>query len=252
MENTIRTDELYHYGRKGMKWYQNIFTKGKNKGGSKSDQEDETPEQKKERILKSRSARALYDNADMFTTNELNNAYQRLVLEQNIRNLAPAEVSRGQKFVNKFNSSGKNVHDVFETSSKLYNDAAKLYNTFLKGDGDPLPLIKDNDKKSADNKPKDNKSKESKPDNSKSDKTKSADSDKSKSSDNPADTSDKKVHTGTVQGEGTSKRKEKSSPVVDVDLSDVTVSEVSRSSTTLMGSSYVDNLLGYTEKRDDD
>lgn len=247
-------NELYHDGRKGMQWGKHIFcgpkcTKHGSKGKKGKKQEEETTEQKKERIIKSRSARALYENADLFTTQELNSAYNRLMLENNIKNLAPAEVSKGQRFVNKFNSSGKNIHDVFETSSKLYNDAAKVYNTFLKGDGDPLPLIKDNDKKSQDNKTKNNK-----PNDSKSDKGK--DSDKSSESETKADKqqssgNSEKVHTGTVQGEGTSKRKEKSTPSVDIDFEDVSMSSASKSSTTLLGTSYIDNLLE-TEKRDDD
>ena len=260
MENNVHTDELCHAGRKGMRWGQHIFCgpdcdKHGSKGKKGKKQEEETTEQKKERILKSRSARALYDNADLFTTQELNSAYNRLMLENNIKNLAPAEVSKGQRFVNKFNSSGKNIHDVFETSSKLYNDAAKIYNTFLKGDGDPLPLIKDNDKKNPDNKAKNNK-----PNDSKSDKGKDADksdkTDKSTGSETKADKkqssdSSEKVHTGTVHGEGTSRRKEKEAPIIDVDFEDVSVSDVPKSITDL-GRDYIAGLLEAPKKRDDD
>lgn len=159
MEN-IRPDELYHYGRKGMKWYQNIFTSGKKARTNRKRRkalekaretkkqkavEAETVAAKKERILKSRSAKELYDNAHLFTDQELQSAYNRLTLERNIKNLAPAEVSRGQQYVDSVNLKGRNIHDLVETSSKIYNDAAKVYNTFFKGDGKPWPMYGNND-----------------------------------------------------------------------------------------------------------
>ena len=159
MEN-IRPDELYHYGRKGMKWYQNIFTSGKKvrtnrkrrKALEKAREtkkqkavEAETVAAKKERILKSRSAKELYVNAHLFTDQELQSAYNRLNLERNIKSLVPAEVTKGQQFVNSTNLTGKNVHDLMETGSKVYNDAAKVYNTFFKGDGKPWPIYGNND-----------------------------------------------------------------------------------------------------------
>lgn len=232
-------NELYHYGRKGMKWYQNIFTKNKGKSSkSKSDPEDETPEQKKERILKSRSAKALYDNADLFTDKELNDAYNRLVLERNIKNLAPAEVSKGQKFVNKFTSVGDNTHKVFDTGSKLYNDAAKVYNTFFKGDGDPLPLLKDNDKKS-ENKP-DNKKAANKVDDKKTDKSDNSKSNKTEAAD------------GDVVGEGTSGKtvkpnKPTSPETFDAEWRDVSVTDIATDNRTTAGQRYIDYLLEHEE-----
>lgn len=232
------SDELYHDGRKGMKWGQHIFCgphcsehgKSGKRGKKKQTVEEETPEQKKERILKSRSAKALYDNADLFTTQELNDAYSRLVLERNIKSLAPAEVSKGQQFVNKFTSTGDSVHKVFDTGSKLYNDTAKVYNTFFKGDGDPMPLIKDNDKKP------ENKKTNNKADDKKSDKHDNSKPDKSKTND------------GEVVGEGTSGKtvkpnKPTSPETVDAEWTNVSVRDISTDNRTVAGQKYIDYLL---------
>lgn len=244
-------NELYHDGRKGMKWGKHIFCgphcseHGKSgKRGKKQQSEEETPEQKKERILKSRSAKELYDNADLFTTQELNNAYTRLVLERNIKSLAPAEVSKGQQFVDKFTKTGDNAHKVFDTSSKLYNDAAKVYNTFFKGDNDPLPLIKDNDKKSNDQNNSNNKKTDKKADGKSQDK-KSDKPDESKS--NKTET-----HDGDVVGDGTSGKTAKATKpttpeIIDADWNDVTVSDLSTSNSVSVGKEYVDYLLDYTD-----
>ena len=154
MDNTT----LQHYGVLGMKWgvrkssYNSSGSKRKRKG-KKSTSEDEKSlsiEERKAKILKSRSAKDLYKNADLFTTQELQNAYNRLVLERNINSLSPKEVSKGQAFIDKSTKIGNNMHSVFDVSSKLYNDTAKVYNTFFRGDSDPWPIIKDNDGKKKD------------------------------------------------------------------------------------------------------
>ena len=168
----LPVSDLMHHGIKGMKWgvrrYQNkdgtLTAAGKKRQAKLEERRDkldgklnklnskkrelglETPEEKKERILKSRSAKALYDNADLFTDAELQKAYNRLTLENNVKNLAPKEVSKGQKFVDKYNTTGKNINDVIETTGKLYNSAAKVYNTFFKGEGKPWPTFGQNDK----------------------------------------------------------------------------------------------------------
>ena len=169
-------NELYHYGRKGMKWYQNIFSKdkGSNKSsGKKNGKKEETAEERKARIeakkkevLNSRSAKALYDNAQLFTTQELQAAYGRLQLERNIKNLQPTETSKGKQFVEKAIDLGKLTTKALETGRDLYNETAKLYNTFSKsGREKPLPIIKDNDnqnKPSKGEKGNDNQNKSSK------------------------------------------------------------------------------------------
>lgn len=148
MDNYEHSDVLYHYGRKGMKWYQNIFGK-KNKGKASEPEKEMTIEERKTAVLRSRSASELYKNADLFSDRELNVAYQRLCLEKNIANLEPKQASRGERFVDGTNKWGQKIHNLYTNGSNLYNDVAKLYNTFLKGGKSPLPIIRDNDKKVA-------------------------------------------------------------------------------------------------------
>lgn len=108
----------------------------------KKDALGETVEAKKERILASRSAKELYENADLFTTNELNAAYLRLNLERNIKNLEPATVSKGETFVSNMIKAGDTTSRVLETGSRVYNNVAKIYNSMLgNSNGKTLPLI---------------------------------------------------------------------------------------------------------------
>lgn len=125
MENYNREDVLYHYGRLGMKWYQNIFTKGKNKGQQQAKKEEESPEQKKERILKSHSAKEIYNNKDLFTDKEIQDAYNRLNNEKNIKNLIPEDVSRGQKFIDDYANMSKNIKTIVDSSDDLYKSYQK-------------------------------------------------------------------------------------------------------------------------------
>lgn len=189
----MESNYLIHYGIKGQKWgirrYQNpdgsltsagrkrysdsggirsavskvknaVTRRGssskaaaKSKQAEKEEKEKETLEQKKERVLKSRSAKELYENADLFTTQELQSAYNRLSLERNISSLVPKDVNKGKQFVDSTLKTAKTINDAIDTGSKLYNNVAKVYNSLTEeGRKKPLPMIKDDQKKDKDKK----------------------------------------------------------------------------------------------------
>lgn len=131
MDNYEHSDVLYHYGRKGMKWYQNIFGKKSSAAKAKSTEDkekkkEETIEEKKTRILKSHDAEKVYKNKDLFTDKELQEAFLRLNMERNIKNLIPEKVSKGKKFLNAYSSTGKTVKEVVDTTESFYNSAMKV------------------------------------------------------------------------------------------------------------------------------
>lgn len=139
MENT----ELRHWGIKGQKWgvrrFQNtdgtLTAEGKKRYSKDgSDGPAETVDAKKARILKSRSAKEVYKNADLFTTQELQEAYNRLNLERNIKSLVPAEVSKGEKFVDETIKWGKKTADLIQAGTDLYSKMEKIRKMI---DGEP-------------------------------------------------------------------------------------------------------------------
>lgn len=242
---------------------------------------EEDLETQKAKVLASRSASEVYKNAHLFTDQELQAAYQRLNTERNIKNLAPVEVSKGERMANNFISKTKKAHDVYDNGSKIYNDIAKLYNTFSpNGRKKPWPIIKNDDDNKNKDKNNDSKSKKikdailNKDKDKKKDKTNdnnkpnndTTDTNNSKSSDNNTKTNTNtntntnantssnntnsdtnKVYEGDVVGRGTSTynpNRDRNSTIIDVDANTST-SDIPNSYVSI-GQNYID---GYLEDR---
>lgn len=182
---TVSSDYIYHYGVKGMKWgirrtAEQLGHKIKSKFSRKKSSSDESGsqtsskkiqgsvtvkgtkqnpgttrtsdgsslEERKQKVLESRSAKELYNNADLFTTQELQQAYNRLVLEKNIKNLSPKEVSKGQQMLNKYVDTAENISKFLNSTNKVLSQVTRFKN-LVEGKGDK----KKNDKKNnSDNK----------------------------------------------------------------------------------------------------
>lgn len=107
------SEELMHYGRKGMKWYQNIFTKGKSGSGKRKGRGDESGEdddKKSESGSSSSSSSSGTKSAKDMSEAELMSSIRHLQLEKQYRDLQaqqaaeldPPKTSKGKEFVSDF------------------------------------------------------------------------------------------------------------------------------------------------------
>ena len=108
------TGELYHYGRKGMKWYQNIFTAGKSAGSGtrqkttavKTDREKAKAAREKEKQTRKAVENARNNPAKYKSTDELQKAIAHMRLEKDYNQLLAetTKVSGGKAWCKKFGS----------------------------------------------------------------------------------------------------------------------------------------------------
>ena len=192
---TVSSDYIYHYGIKGMKWgirrtAEQLGHKIKSKFSRKKKASDEggsegssskikgsvtvkgtkqnpgttktsdgsSVEERKQKVLDSRSAKELYNNADLFTTQELQQAYNRLVLEKNIKNLSPKEVSKGQKMLDKYVNTAENISKFLNSTNKVLSQVNRFKN-LVEGKADAKKDKKDKKDNSDSKKSSDEKSK---------------------------------------------------------------------------------------------
>lgn len=136
----MSSDELMHYGRKGMKWYQNIYTKGKqartdrkrkqalekaraakaaNKKKALEEEEARKKEQdEKDKILKSGDRKKIIENKHRFTDDELRQAITRLELEEKLSSpAAKKSIGKGEEV----------VRDILANSAKNIGQQAVTY-----------------------------------------------------------------------------------------------------------------------------
>lgn len=90
------TDELYHYGRKGMKWGQNIFGKVKRKV---SESHARRKEEKRIEKLMKKPVRKLTEAELKERTKRLNDERTVLEAERTVKNLSNDNISAGKKFI---------------------------------------------------------------------------------------------------------------------------------------------------------
>lgn len=156
----VYSDELYHYGRKGMKWGEHIFGKprsgSKGKVVAKKKPTDATPEAKKkslsEKIAESKKAKAeaaakaaeearKRDPKNM-TDEEIRKAIDRKKLENEYYQYHPQKVSRGKKFVKDFIDKAL-LPAMIESGKKLAGNAFDKISKELLEKNAPPPSTKE-------------------------------------------------------------------------------------------------------------
>lgn len=164
MDNCYTSDELYHWGIKGMKWgirrYQNkdgsltpagqkrynkavetmndanasarSKARAKNtieklKSSKKTDEPEETVAEKRARLLKSTDAKEIYENRDLLTTTELNDRIYRIDTEARLKSkIVEDRQQTGTEYVN---SKMKNAKSTIDNVNNLLTSVDNAYKT---------------------------------------------------------------------------------------------------------------------------
>ena len=127
------TNELYHWGIKGMKWgirrFQNkdgsLTPQGKKRYKDSEESEIETLEQRRARALSSTSPNEIYKNRDVLTTSELRERIDRINVETQLAGMAASTKKSGFEFVDKALKVGKKINEVYEFTNTPVMKAVK-------------------------------------------------------------------------------------------------------------------------------
>lgn len=136
-------DELYHYGRKGMKWYQNIFTSGKERKARKrrlknlekarqAKTDKKNLEDEKKKAIESGSAKDVMKFQGKYTPAEMQYITTRLNWERSMKDLQSKEISSGKNKADSVMEKVGKATNYANTGIKAYNTFANIYNAFNK------------------------------------------------------------------------------------------------------------------------
>lgn len=88
------SNELYHYGRKGMKWYQHIYGAVKDTYASIRTARNKHNEKVKQNLINYAPAKKVYKNRHKLNNKELQQAIDRVNKEQKIKELSKSPTRR--------------------------------------------------------------------------------------------------------------------------------------------------------------
>lgn len=111
---------LQHYGRKGMKWYQRIFTKYKDSKEKKAEKKQARKELTKDEIRSSRNAKLIAKNLGKFSDKEVSEILFRLRTDHEIKKIASSTSSKGEgvlKSVLKYGFYLSEMYDLITTTN---------------------------------------------------------------------------------------------------------------------------------------
>lgn len=255
----MENKELTHWGIKGMRWgirrFQNadgsLTKEGKKRYGDDDSKETKDDyEERKQRAVKSGSAKDVLEFKGDLTPQEMQSAISRIRWEQDMQTLSDKEVAAGKARADKvFNAVDKATGYVV-TAAKAYNTVANIYNAF--SGKDLLPKIETNNtngnrdkrKSEAKEKKKEAEARKKREEQEAQRETKQKERAEKRAKE---EKSDDKVYTGKVTGAGKNKNKahyksDSERVVYDAEWTEVTVDDVP-SSYTSRGQSFVAGLL---------
>lgn len=291
---------LMHHGILGMKWgirrFQNkdgsLTAKGKKRYNDKDEPKEETVEERRARVLKSTDAKEIYKNRNLLTTNEINERLTRIDTEARLAKVADGTKKTGIDYVNsKMESTTKtinNAKNLFKSVDEAYstvsnsaigrtiakklgleppkkefnlNDFWKNKNTKSNKEMQEVSQRLANERKIEEEINRRKKAAEKEKSKQDSDnKAKNDSKAKETESNNSNSSKDEKVHTGTVEGKGTSRFdgwKDKGKNYVDAEFEDIAVSKTKKTELLSSGRDYVAALpdvqiAGLLESKKDD
>lgn len=130
--------EMWHWGIPGMKWGQRRY---QNKDGTwtsagkvrRRGEEGHTRyatreeiDAKKKQVMQGHNAKELYKYKDLFDDKEFSDAYKRLLMEKQVKDFIPKQVSKGEQIIDSTIKWGKKASDLINTASNLYTSIDKV------------------------------------------------------------------------------------------------------------------------------
>lgn len=118
--------------------------KAKIEAQKRADEEKKTREEKaanKERVLRSGTATEVLRYQGELTNQELQNAFTRLNLETQLRNISQREIKTSMDNIDKIMKTVKTGTEWVKIGTDTYNTIAQIYNATAEGRKKPLTLV---------------------------------------------------------------------------------------------------------------